>query len=113
MDFAWTPEQELLRHTARDVLAACASPERVRAMIAGTGLGDAEWSRIAALGWPGLLLPMEHGGSGLGMVELVVVLEEMGRAVLPGPFLATVLGADAIRAAGGDAQRERWLPALA
>jgi len=113
MDFGWTPEQELLRSTARDVLAACASPAQVRTMIAGPGLGDADWRRIAALGWPGLLLDEAHGGAGLTMVELAVVLEEMGRAVFPGPFLGTVLAADAIASAGTDAQRDRWLPALA
>ena len=54
MDFGFTPEQELLRRTARDLLHECASMERVRRMIAGAdGLGDAAWHRMAALGWQG------------------------------------------------------------
>ena len=114
MDFGFTPEQELLRRTARDLLNECASMERVRRMIAGAdGLGDAAWRRMAALGWQGLLVPEEHGGSGLGMLELAIVLEEMGRVVLPGPFIGTVLAGLVILAGGDAAQRARWLPRIA
>jgi len=114
MDFAFTPEQELLRRTARAVLAECASMERVRQMIADAdGLGDAEWRRMAALGWQGLLVPEEYGGSGLGMLELAIVLEEMGRVVLPGPFVGTVLAGLAILAGGDAVQRAHWLPRIA
>jgi alkylation response protein AidB-like acyl-CoA dehydrogenase len=115
MDFGLTPEQELLRRTARDVLAECASIERVRAMIsspAGGGLGDREWRRMAELGWQGLLFGEEYGGSALGMVELAIVLEEMGRVVLPAPFIATVLAGLAIATSGTSAQRSRWLPGI-
>ncbi len=114
MDFAFTPEQELLRRTARDLLGDCASMAQVRRMIADAdGLADADWRRMAMLGWHGLVLPEEHGGSGLGMLELTIVLEEMGRVVLPGPFTSTVLAALAIAAAGDSAQRARWLPRIA
>ena len=114
MDFAFTAEQELLRRTARDLLAERASMEHVRRMIAdGGGLGDADWRRMAELGWQGLVIPEEHGGSGLGMLELAIVLEEMGRAVLPGQFIPTVLAGLAIRDGGDAAQRARWLPRIA
>ena len=113
MDFSFTPEQELLRRTARDVLADVASIARVRAMaIDRAGLGDDDWRQMAALGWQGLLFPEEYGGSNLGMPELAIVLEEMGRALVPGPFVGTVLAGLAILAAGSDAQRARWLPRL-
>jgi alkylation response protein AidB-like acyl-CoA dehydrogenase len=114
VDFAFTAEQELLRRTARDLLAARASMEHVRRMIADAeGLGDADWRRMAELGWHGLVIPEEHGGSGLGMLELTIVLEEMGRAVLPGPFIPTVLAGLAVRDGGDAAQRARWLPRIA
>ncbi len=113
MDFSFTPEQELLRRTARDLLADCAPIERVRIMMADpAGLDDADWRRMAALGWHGLLFPEEYGGSGLGMLELAIVLEEMGRALLPGPFIGTLLAGLAVLAGGSDAQRRRWLPRL-
>ncbi len=113
MDFGLTPEQELLRRTARDLLAASAPMARVRRMIVdGGGLDDADWRRMAALGWQGLVVPEEHGGTALGMLELVIVLEEMGRALLPGPFFGTTLAALALVAGGSDAQRARWLPRI-
>ncbi len=113
MDFGLTPEQELLRRTARDLLADRAPIARVRHMIAdGGGLDDADWHRMAALGWQGLVVPEEHGGAGLGMLELAMVLEEMGRVLLPGPFIGTTLAALALVAGGSDAQRARWLPRI-
>jgi alkylation response protein AidB-like acyl-CoA dehydrogenase len=114
VDFAFTTEQELLRRTARDLLAERASMEHVRRMIADAdGLGDADWRRMADLGWHGLVIPEEHGGSGLGMLELAIVLEEMGRAVLPGSFIPTVLAGLAIHDGGNAAEQARWLPRIA
>ncbi len=113
MDFGFTPEQELLRRTARDLLTDRAPMARVRQMIADdSGLDDADWRRMAALGWQGLVVPEQYGGAGLGLLELAIVLEEMGRALLPGPFLATTLAALALVAGGSDAQRARWLPRI-
>jgi alkylation response protein AidB-like acyl-CoA dehydrogenase len=71
------------------------------------------WSAMAELGWLGLHLPEEHGGAGYGLPELVVVVEELGRAVAPGPFLPTVIASAVIDRAGNDSQRARYLPALA
>src|SRR5262245_24740701 len=68
---------------------------------------------MARLGWLGLALPEEHGGSALGMVETAVLLEELGRVVCPGPYLETAVVAQAIQKAGTLAQRARWLPAIA
>jgi alkylation response protein AidB-like acyl-CoA dehydrogenase len=71
------------------------------------------WKKIAEQGWTGLIFPDEHGGMGLGFVDLVVLMEEMGRSVVPGPFFSTVLlGGLAIREAGTDAQKKAWLPKI-
>jgi alkylation response protein AidB-like acyl-CoA dehydrogenase len=113
MDFSLTPEQQLLQRTARDVLAAIAPMSHVRAMMADArGTTDAVWRQIAELGWPGLLVAEEYGGAGLGMLELAIVLEEMGRVAMPGPFLSTVVGGRVIAVAGDEEQRRRWLPGI-
>ena len=72
------------------------------------------WRQLAENGWLGITYPEADGGSGLGLIDLVVLMEEMGRAVMPGPFLATVLlGGAAIAEAGSAAQRGEWLPRIA
>lgn len=114
MDFALTPEQTLLQRTARDVLASGMPMSRVRAaMDDARGLDDADWRRLAELGWPGLIVAEEHGGAGLGMIELALVLGEMGRVAMPGPFLSTIIAGRALAHGGDDTQRRRWLPGLA
>jgi alkylation response protein AidB-like acyl-CoA dehydrogenase len=77
------------------------------------GESEALWKEMAQLGWLGLALPERDGGSGLGMVETAILLEEMGRAAYPGPYLPTVLVGMAVAHAGTAAQRSRWLPAIA
>jgi alkylation response protein AidB-like acyl-CoA dehydrogenase len=78
------------------------------------GCPDELWKRMAELGWIGLALPEAHGGAGLGLVELAVLLEEMGRVLAPVPFLSTVLlGAGAIAQGGSEEQKRRLLPELA
>ena len=73
----------------------------------------AAWKEMADLGWLGLHLPEAHGGSGFGLQELVVVLEALGAAIAPGPFLPTVWASAVVDAAGSDAQRSGFLPGLA
>jgi len=114
MDFALTAEQALLQRTARDALAAIAPMPRVRAMMADVeGAGDPTWPRLVELGWPALIVPETHGGAGLGMTELAIVLAEIGRVALPSPLFASVVAGLALASAGDAAQRERWLPGLA
>jgi alkylation response protein AidB-like acyl-CoA dehydrogenase len=114
VDFALSPDQELLRGTARVFLDEHVPPAAVRALWSDPrGERDDLWKELARLGWLGLALPEVHGGSGLGMVETAVVLEEMGRAVFPGPYLETVVAARGIEAAGTPAQQARWLPGVA
>jgi len=115
MDFGFSEEQEMLRKSARDFLANESPMTYVRQMMEDDrGFTDAQWKKMAELGWMGLILPEEHGGAGLDFVDMVVVLEEMGRVVLPGPFFSTViLGSVALSEAGSAAQRKALLPQLA
>ena len=90
MEFTFSEDQDALRSAVRDLLAKEATPAHVRAMEDDpTGITPALWETLAGLGWAGLLVPEEHGGLGLGMTDLVVVLEEMGRIPFPGPFLSS------------------------
>src|SRR4029077_11855932 len=108
-------EQELLRDTARKFLDAACTTKFVRDRMATPEAVTPEfWSRIAEQGWLGINFPEEDGGSGLGLTDLVVLMEEMGRAVMPGPYFATALrGGAAIREAGSPAQRQQYLPRIA
>ncbi len=115
MDIGFSEEQELLRDTARKFLEGECTTKFVREMMAtGQAVTDTFWQQLAENGWLGITYPEEHGGSGLGLVDLVVLMEEIGRAVMPGPFPATVLlGGAAIAEAGSAAQRREWLPRIA
>jgi alkylation response protein AidB-like acyl-CoA dehydrogenase len=115
VDFGFSQEQDLLRQTARSFLEKeCPSGFVRRMMDDPTGTTDEFWRKLAELGWLGLVYPEAHGGVGLGFVDLTVVLEEMGRVVMPGPYLSTVLlGGLVLLEAGSDAQRAEWLPKIA
>src|SRR2546428_10156437 len=115
MDFGFSEEQEMLRKSARDFLANESPMTYVRRMMEDDrGFTDAQWQKMAELGWMGLILPERYGGAGLDFVDMVVVLEEMGRVVLPGPFFSTaVLGGVALLEAGSEAQKQAYLPKLA
>jgi alkylation response protein AidB-like acyl-CoA dehydrogenase len=111
MDFGFNQEQELLRATARKFFETECTSEFVRARMAEpAGVTDAFWAKLAEQGWLGLVYPEEYGGAGLGFVDLTVLMEEMGRAVMPGPFFSTVLlGGLTILEAGSAAQKQEWL----
>ncbi|HTK14950.1 MAG TPA: acyl-CoA dehydrogenase family protein [Acidimicrobiia bacterium] len=103
MDFTFSPEQIALREAVRSFLAAEAPNEYVRRMAEhdDAGITDDVWRKIVDLGWTALLVPESAGGLGLGMVDAVVVQEEMGRAVFPGPFFSSaILATLAARALG-------------
>src|SRR5207248_9245400 len=115
MDIGFTEEQDMLRETARKFLDGECTTQFVRQMMATeTAVTDAFWTKLAEQGWLGITYPEEDGGSGLGLIDLVVLMAEVGRAVMPGPFPATVLlGGAAIAEAGSAAQRQAWLPRIA
>jgi len=115
MDARFTDEQELLRASARELLARECPIARVRAAIDDPHDSfDTLWERWREAGHLALPFAEDVGGAGLGMIELVVLLEELGRALAPASYLASVvLGGGAIDAAGDAAQRLRWLPGIA
>jgi alkylation response protein AidB-like acyl-CoA dehydrogenase len=115
MDFGFNEEQEMLRATARKFLDnECTSDFVRKRMAEPAGVTDEFWTKLAEQGWLGLVYPEEYGGSGLGFVDLTVLMEEMGRTVMPGPFFSTVLlGGLTILEAGSAAQKKAWLPRIA
>lgn len=114
MNFGFSEEQELLRAELRRFLEQNASLERVREWTeTGGGTDPHLWNRMAELGWVGLAMPEQHGGMGLGLDTLLVVLEETGRSLFPSPLISTVLAAKAIERLGNAEQQARWLPGLA
>jgi alkylation response protein AidB-like acyl-CoA dehydrogenase len=114
VNFSFSDDQVLLKNSVRSALDEQCKPAHVRAMFGDArGYGEALWSEMAKLGWLGLPFPEEQGGAGLGLVELGLVLEEMGRAAYPGPFFATVvLGGLGISLGGNAAQKDKWLSAI-
>jgi alkylation response protein AidB-like acyl-CoA dehydrogenase len=115
MDFTPSPSQQLLVATARDFLRKLCPPEAVQRMaLDERGLDEALWRRMAELGWPGLLIPGDLGGSDGSLLDVVLLVEEMGRAGLPGPFVTSAVVATSLLVAAGSAeQQKRLLPALA
>jgi alkylation response protein AidB-like acyl-CoA dehydrogenase len=117
VEVSYAPNEELalIRDTTRQFLADRLPLERVRElMMTEDGFDRDVWKELAALGWTGLVIGEDHGGSGLGMVEMGVVMEEMGRVVTPGPFFTSaVLATTAIQRAGNDVQRDELLRSLA
>ena len=114
MDFGFSEEQEMLRQSARSLLERECPPAHVRQMMEDErGYSPELWRKMAGLGWLGLVLPEEHGGAGLNYVDLVVLAEEMGRVLLPSPFIWTLMFAEAVSRAGSDEQRQSFLPAIA
>src|SRR5689334_17820733 len=102
MDFDFTQEQVMLRDLTREFLARESSPRAVRSVIDDPrGFSDSTWQHMADMGLQGLAIDAGYGGQGLGMVELALVLDEMGRAAYPGPYFSTVvLAAGAIAESG-------------
>ena len=115
MDIGFSEEQELLRDTARKFLDSECPTQFVRRMMdTDAAVTDEFWQQLAENGWLGIAYSEAEGGSGLGLVDLVVLMEEIGRAVMPGPYPATVLlGGAAIAMAGSPEQRREWLPRIA
>jgi alkylation response protein AidB-like acyl-CoA dehydrogenase len=112
MDFDLTEDQREIKNVAREMLAARSPFAKVREAAEAAEYDDALWREIVELGWPGIAVAEEHGGQGLGAVELAVLLEELGYACAATPFLATAVAAAVIQASGSDEQRGRWLPGL-
>ena len=113
MFFALTDEQRALASTVREYLADRFGPDHVRAVYDdpdGDGHPVELWKAIADQGWLAVLIPEEHDGIGLGLLDASVIARAFGAATIPGPWLGTVLGGEAIRLAGSAEQQAAWLP---
>ena len=115
MEFSFTEEQEALRELARQILEDHVTQERLKAVEKDPEWFDRKvWGELAKANLLGVAIPEEHGGGGCGLIELCLLLEQVGRAVAPVPALATlVLGALPIAEFGSNEQRRRWLPRVA
>ncbi|MDG2335920.1 MAG: acyl-CoA/acyl-ACP dehydrogenase [Myxococcota bacterium] len=114
MNFGFTEEQDLLRAEVRKFLNEKAPLEEVRKQCESEeGFDRGLWKQMAELGFAGLTIPEIHGGAGLDLVTLLVVLEETGRSLFPSPLLSNVVASQAIQRFGSEAQQARWLPGFA
>lgn len=114
MDLTLTPAQEMLQASARDFLAKECPPSLVRAAEADPrGYPPELWAKVAALGWAGLLVGQEYGGAGATLMEAALLMEEAGRAALPGPLLPVLWSGVSLQEASDPPWKSRLLPSLA
>jgi len=113
MKFDFTDDQHEIKRTAKDLLSQRSTAERVRTAAESKTYDESLWTELAELGWPGVAISEDHGGGGLGVIELATLLEESGYALANSPLLASAACAIAIQEAGSQAQKEEWLPKLA
>jgi alkylation response protein AidB-like acyl-CoA dehydrogenase len=115
VDLGLSEQQELLKDAARDFLENECPETLVREMEEDEqGYSPELWGKMADQGWQGLLIPEEYGGAGFDFLDLCVLLEEFGRALVPGPYMSTVLGgAVPLIEAGSDDQKSEFLPRIA
>jgi alkylation response protein AidB-like acyl-CoA dehydrogenase len=111
MQFGLSESQESLKNSAREFFTGeCPSSEMRRLMETGTAYDAGLWSKLAEQGYTGIIFPEEYGGIGLGKVELMLLMEEAGRALLPGPFFSTVvLAGSVLEAVGTPAHKKKYL----
>jgi alkylation response protein AidB-like acyl-CoA dehydrogenase len=115
MNFDFSEDQKLVQKTARDYLAEHSKLSVCRRVLEGKEPFDAAlWKGAAEMGWLGAAVPEEYGGAGLGHLELVLIAEEVGRALAPIPFSSSVyLATEALLLAGSEEQKKKYLPRLA
>jgi len=115
LDFGFSEEQEMLRDAAKRFLADNCSTKFVRQMMADATAHDpAVWQKLVGQGGPGLLIPEQYGGTNGAFLDMTVIVEEMGKALLPGPFFAAaLLGAPAFIEGASEAQKKEFLPKMA
>jgi alkylation response protein AidB-like acyl-CoA dehydrogenase len=113
LNFDFTDDQQAIKRTANELLASRYKPEKRRELAEAGTYDDAIWTEISELGWPGIFIDEDHGGQGLGVVELVILQEELGHTLAPGPFFSNAAAGLVIQQAGSDEQKERLLPGIA
>src|SRR3954454_13223511 len=100
MSFDFTDDQRAIKETARDLLANRFKLERLRELAESKTYADDAWSEVCELGWPGIFIAEEHGGQDLGVLELVILLEELGYVLAPLPFLSNAAAGLVLQDAG-------------
>lgn len=113
MNFDFTDDQQAIKSTAREFLASRFKPEKVRELAESGSYDDSLWKQMADLGWPGIFVPEEHGGQGLGVLELVILMEELGYVAAPSPFMSNAAAGLLLLHGGSADQQARWLPGVA
>jgi alkylation response protein AidB-like acyl-CoA dehydrogenase len=113
MNFDFTDDQHAIKRTAKEFLESRYGVEKVRELAEAGEYDDALWGEMTELGWPGIFIEERYGGQGLGVLELVILMEELGYALAPCPFLSNAAAGLVIQHAGTDEQKERWLPGIA
>ena len=113
MNFDFSDDEQAIKRTAKEFLASRFTLEKVRKLAESSSYDDAAWREMSELGWPGIFIDEEHGGQGLGSVELVILMEELGYALAPCPFFSGAAAGLVLQHAGSEEQRERWLPGIA
>jgi alkylation response protein AidB-like acyl-CoA dehydrogenase len=113
MNFDFSDDQHAIKRTASELLAERFKLEKVRELAEGGRYDDEVWRELCELGWPGIFIDEAYGGQGLGVVELVILMEELGYALAPLPFLSNAAAGLVLQSAGSDEQKERWLPGIA
>ena len=113
MNFDFTDDQQAIKATARDFLADRFSAGARSRSGRGGRYDERPWTEMVELGWPGIFIEEDHGGQGLGMVELAILMEEMGYSLAPSPFFSNAAAGLLVRHAGSEEQRSRHLPGIA
>jgi alkylation response protein AidB-like acyl-CoA dehydrogenase len=113
MNFDFTDDQRSIKSTAKEFLAARYKADKLRELAEAGEYDSAIWDEMRELGWAGIFVDEEYDGQGLGMVELTILMEEMGYALAPSPFLSNAAAGLVIQHAGSDEQKQRWLPGIA
>src|SRR5439155_540662 len=106
MNFDFTDDQRAIKETARDLLANRFKLERLRELAESKQYANDAWGEVSELGWPGIFIAEEHGGQGLGVIELVILLEELGYVLAPLPFLSNAAAGLILQDAGANDRLE-------
>src|SRR5688500_13946958 len=114
MDLGLSEEQEMLREFARDFLEKESPESHVREMEDDEkGYSPALWQKMAEQGWTGLIVPEAYGGVGMTYMDLIILAEEFGRALTPGPYLPNCVATIALLEAASEEQKQQYLPNIA
>ena len=110
MNFDFTDDQQAIKRTANELLASRFKSDHVRELAEARTYDEETWKEMAELGWAGIFVGEEHGGQELGAVELIILMEELGYALAPVPFLSNAAAGLVLEECGTDAQRARGRP---